>query len=156
MALEAVTGQEGLALRLMYATGQRLSDVERWTPEHLSGATLKFHQKKTGNLVQLTLPEEMTYVLGDLGRAPGQRYIQVPRHKIYRTWNRVREELGMSDYTPHGLRKSASCEAAEGGATEAELQAMLGHKTPRAAMIYRQEADQGILAASAMSKRSMK
>lgn len=162
-ALQAVPGDEGLALELMYATAQRLSDVERSGPANLkpiydhegllTGGIFTITQQKTGNLVSVPISAFLTQKL--LSNGNKRRYVNTPRHKIYRVWNRVRVAFGMEDFKPHGLRKSGSCEAAEGGATEAELQALLGHRTARAATIYRAEADQGLLAAAAMGKRIM-
>jgi integrase len=141
-----------LVLETMYASGQRISDVIRARPKDLRDGTLRLFQKKTGNYVAAALGPEITDRLVALEQNPDKPFFKI---KASTVWRLVRQMRGDTKYSPHSLRKAASCEAAEGGASEAELQALLGHRTPRAASIYRLEANAGILAASASAKRAM-
>ena len=153
--IKAVEDEEvSLALDTMYASGQRLSDVLLAAPYNLNNGRLVLKQKKTGNVVDIPLPENITKRLLALDRQPCEPFFRVNNKKVWRVWRGVRKELGMNNRKPHGLRKAASCEAAEGGASEAELQAFLGHKTSKAAALYRMEANKGILAGAAVSKRA--
>ncbi len=139
-----------------YACGQRLSDVLALKPINLSGNLLSLKQIKTGNIVDVELPSNITERLLALGRDPCEPFFKFKPQKVWREWRKIRAELGLNmRQSPHSFRKAASCEAAEGGASEAELQSLLGHKTPRAAALYRLEADRKVLASSAMSKRNM-
>jgi integrase len=52
----------------------------------------------------------------------------------------------------HGLRKTASAWLAEAGATDAEIDSILGHVDPKMTRLYRRQADQRITAKSAMGK----
>lgn len=155
-AIEKVPDKEvALVLEVMYASGQRLSDVLLFKGGDISDGSATIIQKKTGNQVTFPVSEEMTNKLIAVEPNPDKPFFKVKASKVWYEWRKIRDGLGMSAYKPHGLRKAASCEAAEGGASEAELQAMLGHKTVRAATLYRLEADRKLLAASAMSKRSL-
>jgi integrase len=52
----------------------------------------------------------------------------------------------------HGLRKNAGMELAEAGATVEEIMAVLGHKTPKMAMFYCQQARQNVMNEMAVEK----
>lgn len=143
-----------MTIALMYFTAQRLSDVISLTPNHRSGDRLMVTQQKTGADVVIPIVPELDKLL-KAAEALGLPYYIRSRSAdtIRQAWHRERKPLGLEGYTLHGLRKTASCEAAEGGATEAELQALLGHRSAAAALIYRRQADQYQLAESAMYKR---
>ncbi len=142
-----------LVLETMYASGQRLSDVLAISSRNLSkDGILKLTQKKTGNEIEVPIGASITNRLFALQPESGKPFFSVGAAKVWRAWRMVRPDSSLS---PHGLRKAASCEAAEGGASEAELQAFLGHKTPRAAALYRLEANRAVLAASAVGKRNL-
>jgi integrase len=55
---------------------------------------------------------------------------------IHRHFNRARDAAGRPDLRWHDLRHTGATLAAATGATLAELMARIGHRTPRAAMIY--------------------
>jgi integrase len=57
---------------------------------------------------------------------------------------------GLSGVVWHGLRGSAASWAAEGGATEKMIQALLGHLTPSASQHYARGAEQRRLASAAV------
>lgn len=164
-ALSIVDDEEArLALETMYASGQRLSDVLSLKPSNFSGNVIKLVQKKTGNLVEVPISENLTKKLLARSLEPRQTIFQIKDQRVWRLWRKAKAKqsvtgngaaVDLTKLRPHGLRKSASCEAAEGGASEAELQAFLGHRTPRAAALYRLEANGAILAASAVNKRSL-
>ena len=147
-------------LEAMYESGQRMGDILKLTLKNIRPKTdwpgsvnmLTLVQEKTGNPVSLPISDSLTQkLLALVTRWDDKLFHGVSAAAVRRDVRRVRKGLGA--YTPHGLRKSASCEAAEGGATEAQLQALLGHKTPRMAAEYRLEADQGRLAAAAQECR---
>ncbi len=54
--------------------------------------------------------------------------------------------------TPHGLRHARGIELAETGASDAEIMAQLEHATPRAAAIYRRQAERRRLADNAQDR----
>lgn len=153
---DALEGEARAVLETMYATTQRMGDVLKIKPEDIVDRKLTVVQEKTGNKIVLEIPDCLTQMLLAISNRPGHPIFTVKAREVRRLVRVKREELGLSAYTPHGMRKSASCEAAEGGATEAMLQALLGHKTSRAATIYRMEADQGLLASAAQECRRVR
>jgi integrase len=56
------------------------------------------------------------------------------------------------DCQPHGLRKAAGRRLADAGCTPHEIMAVLGHKTLSEAERYTREADQALLATTALAK----
>lgn len=153
-AIDKIEDQEAaLVMKVMYASGQRLSDTLRLKGRDITDGSVTIIQKKTGNQVTFPISREMTDKLVAMEPNPDKPFFKIKASKVWYEWRQVRDGLNMTAYKPHGLRKAASCEAAEGGASEAELQAMLGHKTVRAAALYRLEADRKLLASSAMAKR---
>ena len=62
------------------------------------------------------------------------------------------EALKIEGYTMHGLRKNAGMELAEAGRTVLEIMAVLGHKTPKMAMFYCEQAQQKRMNESAVGK----
>ena len=62
------------------------------------------------------------------------------------------EALGIEDYTMHGLRKNAGMELAEAGCTVEEIMAVLGHKTPKMALFYCEQARQKVMNENAVGK----
>ena len=67
------------------------------------------------------------------------------------------EALGLNrtdvkGYTMHGLRKNAGMELAEAGAEVMEIMAVLGHKTPKMALFYCEQARQMVMNENAVGK----
>ncbi|MCK1653848.1 hypothetical protein IVA88_20735 [Bradyrhizobium sp. 149] len=60
--------------------------------------------------------------------------------------------LGFTDYVMHGLRKNAGMELALAGCTVPEIMAVLGHKTPKMALFYVQQAQQETMNENAVGK----
>jgi integrase len=56
-------------------------------------------------------------------------------------WRPTLDELGYDEMKFHDLRHFAGTTAAQAGATVKEVMKMLGHSTPRAAMIYQHAAE---------------
>jgi integrase len=72
---------------------------------------------------------------------------------IYRHFNRARDAAGRPDLRWHDLRHTGATLAAATGATLAELMARIGHRTPRAAMIYQHaSSDRDRVIAEALSR----
>lgn len=155
-AIEDTTDAElRLAIALMYFTGQRLSDVVRLSPAHIiqsDGAYfLAIKQQKTGAEVSAQIIWQVACCLPHLD--PSRRWVTSPPGTLRKRWERVRDRLGLSGLSLHGLRKSAACEAAEGGASVPELQALGGWRSVNTAAIYFAQADRARLARSATDKR---
>jgi integrase len=59
---------------------------------------------------------------------------------------------GVKGYTMHGLRKNAGMELAEAGAEVMEIMSVLGHKSPKMAMFYCDQARQSRMNENAVAK----
>jgi hypothetical protein len=62
------------------------------------------------------------------------------------------ETLGIEGYTMHGPRKNAGMQLAEAGCTVEEIMAVLGHKTPKMALFYCEQARQMVMNENAVGK----
>lgn len=98
---------------VLLATGSRKS--ERGEPE---GEALRYPGHKGGNPRSFRLE-------GQLGALAA-----LPRHWNYRAWYKAKVAARLPEIRPHDLRTTAATNAYLRGATVAEVQRMLGHKTP--------------------------
>jgi integrase len=138
------------AFHLLLYTGQRRSDVCDMEWADLSGplkpgVRIPVCQDKTDEKVSLRMHNNLLAFLETW-----------PRHHakiLTSSWkqpytedslsHRIKDvllEIGADQYTLHGLRKNAGIALAEAGATVPEIMAVLGHRTPKMALYYVQEA----------------
>lgn len=152
--------QARLAFALLAYTGQRVSDIVRLGPQHMTkGGCLKFTQKKNEKRAPVVveipiLPElqrvidatptgHLTFMVNSLGRAMKERTFA----------NRMREwcdEAGLPHCSSHGMRKAAAVAAGEGGASELQMMAIFGWRDPAMARVYTEKARRGKMAAESM------
>lgn len=149
----------------LHYTGQRGGDVVamKWTD--FDGRRIYVVQEKTGKKLWLNCPKPLLEVLRREQRKTNREHIfhhaydapyanaQTLSHAIR---NRL-EALGINrpdakGYTMHGLRKNAGMELAEAGAEVMEIMAVLGHKTPKMAMYYAEQARQARMNETAVAK----
>lgn len=141
-----------LALALLLYTGQRRSDVIRFSPHHVRDDAIHFSQKK-GNrsmvipiLPQLAavLPDtELTYLLNGLGKPFTSAG--------FGNWFRDRcNEAGLQGLAAHGLRKALQAIGADAGLSDRQLMAIAGHETAKETTRYTQRRDRAALARSGM------
>lgn len=144
------------AIKAFLETGQRKSDVYTLHSSDYDGVRLCVLQQKTGKMVRMEPEPFIADRLRDLG-ADGGYIIDVPHHVtdrkawIERAIKHYQAKAGV-EKTVHGLRKAVACRAAERGATDAEIQALMGHSDPRQTAHYRREADESMLATRALKK----
>lgn len=135
-------GEMPIAFEIGVSFGLRVGDIAKLKPSDLTPSGVKVRTQKTG--VDLTFePSEAVRAffqskagekwLFDLGRASDRTSALRRRMSAYKN------KLGV-DGVIHSLRKTAACIVAEEGGTDADIQALLGHKTPRMAALYRAEA----------------
>jgi site-specific recombinase XerD len=91
-------------------------------------------------------------------RIPGSRNGEhMAPASLYKPWYRARENVGLPDLRWHDLRHFAGTTAAQTGATLAEVQGRLGHRTVQAVMRYQHAASgRDAEIADAMSKVVLK
>jgi integrase len=150
------------AFHLLLYTGQRRGDViaMRWsdlTGPLALGVRIRVVQEKTNEPLSLrvhktllaflqTWPQHDKYIL-----TSSWRRAYTADSLSHRVKDRLRE-IGAKGYTLHGLRKNAGIALAEAGATVPEIMAVLGHRTPKMALYYVQEANKRSLNDTAMDK----
>jgi integrase len=152
----------------LHYTGQRGGDVVKMKWTDFDGDRIYVVQEKTGKKLWLNCPKPLLEVLRREQRKTNREYIfhhaydapyanaQTLSHAIR---NRL-EALGINrpnepdvkGYTMHGLRKNAGMELAEAGAEVMEIMAVLGHKTPKMAMYYCEQARQARMNENAVAK----
>jgi integrase len=144
----------------LHYTGQRGGDVVNMKWTDFDGKQIYVVQEKTGKKLWLNCPKPLLAALKREQRKSNHEFIflhaygdpfanaQTLSHAIR---NRL-HALGITDYTMHGLRKNAGMELAEAGATVEEIMAVLGHKTPKMAMFYCEQARQKIMNENAVGK----
>lgn len=164
-AVENTQGKLLATIALAYYTSQRLSDIVHLKPAHrrafsVDGESVdrfEVTQKKTGNVVYPPVDPALAALLPDvdinLYYIGGRAFPENP-NLIRDAWRTHATKIGLKGLTIHGLRKTASCEAAEGGASIAELMALLGHASEKSSAIYFRQANRGMLADGAMRARA--
>jgi integrase len=144
----------------LHYTGQRGGDVAKMKWTDFDGERIYVVQEKTGKKLWLKCPKPLLEVLLRERTRTNQEHIflnaygnpfasaQSLSHSIR---NRL-EDLKIEGYTMHGLRKNAGMELAEAGAEIMEIMAVLGHKTPKMAMYYCEQARQARMNENAIAK----
>ena len=134
-----------LALDLLRYTGVRRSDVILIGRQHLIGAVLSFVTFKGRNRTPVRVDMEIGPALQaslDAGPRGDMVFLVTEQGKPYThggfgNWFRRQCALaGITDRSPHGLRKAAAVAAAEEGLTEHELMARFGWLDAKLAAHY--------------------
>ena len=152
-----VTSMAVRALRLSLYTGAARQDVAAIGRQNVRGSRIAYRRGKTGGEVDLPIMRDLSAVLA-----------LVPSDQmLFLTWGDGRpykpESFGnwfrdqcIAAKLPHcsipGLRKSGATRLANAGATEFEVMAYLGHKTPNEARTYTKKANRATLGNSGMAK----
>jgi integrase len=157
--------RQRLAMCLLLYTTQRRSDVHRMGKADLRDGDFIYVEqvkhRKDREKTRLTIPIhpelkvelahvnpfQQTFILTDYGKAfsPGG----------FTNWFVEQANLaGLSERTPHGLRKAGSRHLAEGGASAMQIAAITGHKSLSEVELYVRSADQKRLAQGGMKKVS--
>jgi integrase len=167
--IEALTGPQAgdvaIPVLLGLHTGQRQGDILRLPWTAWQGGYITLRQSKTQQELSIKVSAELAEIL-EQERAR-QQANKVTSLVICVTasgtaWKsdwfkhrfaQVREKLGMpNDLHFHGLRHSVASRLAEAGASDAEIQAVTGHKTRAMVARYTQGARQKSLAEAAVAR----
>lgn len=149
--------RERLALALLLYTGQRRSDVVRMGRQHIKDGSIRVVQQKTGADLWIPLHAALK---AEIEAAPkdhlcllttqyGEPFSPAGFTNRFHQWAK---DAGLSDCTPHGLRKTASVRLADAGCTPSQIMAITGHRNLSEVTLYTAQADQARLAAEAMSR----
>lgn len=137
-----------LAFELMLSFGVRRSDLVKLGPLNVFEGRIEFTPQKGDRGIPLSLPitPELAEALDAC--APHQKTFLVTEAGAPFTsngfGNRMRkwcDDIGLTDCSAHGLRKSSATALAEAGATEKQLMAVFGWKDPKMARLYTETAE---------------
>ena len=128
----------------------------RWDEVDTTRKLATLEDSKTGRSIRPLSPEALS-VLTSLPRIVGSPYCfpsakdeRKPIRDLTKLWDAVREAARLEGVRLHDLRHTAASYMLQGGASLAEVQRTIGHKSARATARYAQIADSG--AQSAASK----
>lgn len=142
-----------VAMMALY-TGQRLGDLIRIEWSQVYRDRVMVTQRKTGVTLNIPIHDRLKPVLAV--PAVDEHVLVNLRHwkwsipGFYSAWRRA----GM-DLTIHGLRATCANKLLEAGATDAEVMAILGHKTTAMVRRYSMRVNRDELARNAMRKWEM-
>lgn len=150
-----------LTLAVMLYTGAARVDAVQLGPANLDNGRLRYRRQKLktrggGVLVDIPVHPELerrldrlpkdqeTFLQTDYGRPRSAAGLG----NAMRKWTRA---AGLSDCTPHGLRKACARRLAEAGATPHEIMSVTGHQTLAEVERYTSKVGRAALADRAMS-----
>lgn len=146
-----------LALELALNTAARRCNVATLTREDIKDGRITVEHAKGSDVTTVRMLPTTRAALDALPAAPIKHLIVTSFGKPFSVaglGNKMREwcdEAGLHHCSMHGLRKAISRQLAEAGATDAEGQAVTGHKKATTFQHYRAKANRGLLADRAFS-----
>jgi integrase len=153
-------GPARTAFELCLGTGQRIGDVLAMRWDDIEDDEIFVKQSKTGVELWIPFTDDLRSYLEALPRGlrttivcndHGEPYVY---RNLLRLFHRSREAAGADDFKPHGLRYNAASELYEAGCTDAQVQAITGHKTRAMAAKYGKGASQRRLAREARGRKN--
>jgi site-specific recombinase XerC len=154
----------GTTPRLVYSLalyfGHRRSDVSKVKPSDLEAASHNVVQQKTGKALTLPIHPNLADVLRVINDLHLREFV------VMTAWGKPFSPKGLTvrmrhwtkaagmppGYSLHGLRKTLGKQLAQHRATTRELMEVLGHDNIEHAELYSREAEQRLMAESAMEK----
>lgn len=146
------------AFELAYGTGQRIGDCCKMTWADYDGESIQVVQEKTEVQIWVACPARLRAYLDALPKT-GKHILaknltqHVGKRQVQGVIEEVREMIGAQEFVPHGWRYNAAQELAEAGNSEADIQAVTGHKSTEMVRKYRKHADQRIRSKRAQARR---
>lgn len=147
-----------LALELALNTAARRCNVTAIERDHIKAGRIAVAHAKGNNEASVTLLTTTQAAIDALPAAPIRYLITTAFGKPFTDagfGNKMRQwcnEAGLPHCSVHGLRKACARRLAESGATDAEGQAITGHKKAQTFAYYRAAANRTALATSAMAR----
>lgn len=150
------------AYELAIGTGQRIGDCCSMRWDDFDGEFMGVVQEKTGTKIRVYCPLRLRKYLSSLpvaGRYIMARNLTQPLGKraVQKAVEDVREKIGAlggsARLVPHGWRYTAAKQLAEAGCSDAEIQAVTGHKTLAMVQKYRAQANQSRTSKAAQDRR---
>lgn len=150
--------RERVMFDIFLYTGLRRGDAARLGRQHVRDGIITLDTEKTGVRVTLPILPELQATLdagptGDLAFIAASNGHPLTKESLGNLFADACRAAGVRK-SAHGLRKAAATNAANHGATVAQLEAIFGWEGGRMASLYTRSADRQRLAAGAMSKLS--
>ncbi|UOA32206.1 Tyrosine recombinase XerC [Sulfitobacter sp. DSM 110093] len=147
---------------LAIGTGQRIGDCIKMQWSDFDGEYISVVQDKTGSKLDIYCPTRLQKYLSNLPR--NGRYIMaknltqsIGKRAAQKAVEGVREALGLmygaNRLVPHGWRYTAAVQLADAGCSDADIQAVTGHKTMEMVRKYRAGRDQRTASKRAQQRR---
>ena len=152
----AIGTRQRLAMAVLLYTGLRRGDAVLLGRQHIKDGWIKLTTEKTGETVEMPLAPALAEIieqtptsdLAIISTAAGN-----PMTKAgFGNWFRDACNAAGVPGTAHGLRKALAVMAAEGGASETELEALFGWRDRETSSIYTRAASKKKQAAEALRK----
>ncbi len=156
-AAHALGSMARLAFELALNTAARRGAIAAMTRENIASGRITTAHSKGNNAASVPMLASTRAALDALPAAPIRHLIVTAQGKPFSPagfGNKFREwcdEAGLPHCSIHGLRKAMSRLLAEAGATDAEGQAVTGHKKAETFQYYRAAANREALADRALS-----
>lgn len=126
--------QVGMAVALLYFTGQRINEVVKMTWTDIEGDHMRVYVQKTKKHIRVAILPELAEMLGRqrnkavtiLTNANGESWTTSGLRQKLQAWAKERGHK----VVPHGLRKNAVISLLEAGCTYAEVQGITDQTIP--------------------------
>lgn len=150
--------RERVMFDLFLYTGLRRGDAAIVGRQHVRNGVISIDTEKTGMRVTIPILPELQKTLdagptGDLAFIAASNGNPLTKESLGNLFRDACRAAGISK-SAHGLRKAAATNAANHGATVAELEAIFGWAGGQMAALYTRSANRRALAADAMKKLS--
>lgn len=154
----AATGRAALICDLCLGTGQRIGDVLKMRWSDIEAGGINVRQNKTAATVWLPFTPRLARALSAAPRdgltiIAGEHGKSVSYRAASASVMAARRSSGTTAWSIHGWRSNAASELYEAGCTDAQVQAITGHKSAVQARKYGRGARQKLLAAEAQGHR---
>lgn len=156
-AAHALGTMARLTLELVLNTAARRCNVNKIERDHILGGRIAVDHAKDNHDTSVPMLAATKAALDALPAAPIKVLVTTQFGKPFSDagmGNKMRDwcnDAGLPHCSMHGLRKACSRRLAESGATDAEGQAVTGHKKAETFAYYRAKANRSALADRAMS-----
>jgi integrase len=149
--------QQRTLFEIMWNTGLRIGDALKLGPQHIRDGRVRMVTSKTGDGIDLPLREALREAL-DAAPTPHLTYLATAQGRTrsakaaYTWFSAAAKAAGLpKGFTAHGCRKGLLTAMAEARATEQQMQAVSGIRSPRVLQGYIREANKARLADDGMS-----
>lgn len=150
--------RQRLTFEVFYWTGLRRGDACRFGRQHIGrDGVVRLRMEKTEEVVSFELPGQLVSIIAAtpcadltfISTGIGRPFTKESLGNAFREWCAA---AGIKK-SAHGIRKLAASEAAQAGASEAELKALFGWQTNNQSLVYTRSARNTGMATSALEKR---